>query len=160
MTLSHAHVENLPPLPKDPGSAMQEMMSTIDALRKVYIRENDALASSNTKAFLDLQDEKLAAARIYQRRIEEIMGRRAEMKNVSPVAKQKLEVMQQEFAIIARANMESIDRMRRCVTRLGDTISSAAREAAKKQRAFSYGETGKIRGTSKRSVSMGLSETA
>jgi hypothetical protein len=160
MTTHHAQVENLAPLPKDPASAMQEMMNSIDALRRIYLRENAALEASNTREFLELQDEKLTAARIYQRRIEEIMGRREEMKNVSPAAKMKLENMQQDFAVISRTNLEAIDRMRRCVNRLGETISSAAREAAKKQRSFSYGETGHIKNSARKTVSMGVSETA
>ena len=50
--------------------------------------------------------------------------------------------------------------MQRTVERLGNTIRSAAKDAALKQRATSYGETGILDKGEKKSVSMGVIETA
>ena len=162
--MSSPHTENSsrnsPLLSKDPGKAMQEMMETIDKLRGIYVRETGALVAANTQAFLDIQQEKLNAARNYQRSIEEIINRKDEMKAVNPIIKKRLNDMQQQFSVLARENMEALARMRRCVGQLGETISNAARKTAKNQRAYSYGENGHLQISSKKSVSMGISETA
>ena len=143
-----------------PEAAMQEMMVTIDQIRDVYTRETEALDATNTHAFLEMQQEKLQAARKYQLGIEDIMRRRDEFKNISPLTKKRLADMQAEFAAITRKNMEALDRMQRCVHRMGETISAAAREAAAKHTTFSYGQSGRANVNVKQAVSMGISETA
>lgn len=143
-----------------PEEAIQDMMGTIDTIRDVYARETEALTAANTRAFLDMQEEKLQAARKYQIGIEAILNRRGDFKNVNPVMKKRLADMQAEFAAITRKNMEALDRMQRCVHRMGETISSAARETAAKNRTFSYGENGKAHVNVRQAVSMGISETA
>ena len=61
-TQKHSVVES--GLSPNPEKAIQEMMSTIDALRGVYIEETDALEKADTNAFLNLQDKKLKTAQI------------------------------------------------------------------------------------------------
>lgn len=162
--MSSPHTENFSRkaslLSNDPSKAMQEMMETIDTLRNIYVRETGALVAANTQAFLDLQQEKLNAARNYQRSIEEIISRKDEMKVVNPLIKKRLGDMQQQFSVLARENMEALARMRRCVSQLGETISNAARKTAKKQGVYSYGENGHLQTSNRKSVSMGISETA
>lgn len=147
-------------LSSDPEKAMQEMMETIDSLRDVYVRETDALESVDTKAFLDIQEEKLSAAKRYQMNVEQMLARREELKEVNPLLRKRLEEMQAEFAELSKKNVEALERMQRTTDRLGDTIRDAAKEAAKKNNAFSYGESGTMHGAEKKSVSMGVSETA
>jgi uncharacterized protein YukE len=144
----------------DPNRIMQDMMDTIDSLRVIYVLETDALNDTDTKTFLELQGQKLEMARKYQAGIEKILARKEEMKNISPLLKNRLTETQKEFSDLATKNMEAIKRMQRCTERLGDTIMNAAKEAAKSQQTFAYGENGSIRGGDKKSVSMGVSETA
>jgi hypothetical protein len=149
-----------PVLPADPNMAMQQMMDTIDTLRHVYVRETEALTSADTQTFLGLQEEKLTVARKYQRSIEEFLGRSEEMRSVNPLARKRLAQMQKDFSNLANQNLEALSRMQRTIERVGNTLRNAARDAAKKQRAFSYGETGKLQSDDNRRVSMGISETA
>jgi hypothetical protein len=149
-----------PAFSTDPNTAMLEMMHTIDTLRGVYVRETEALDKADTQSFLALQEQKLDAARHYQHGVEEFLKRSEEMRSVNPLAKKRLKDMQEEFSTLAIKNMDALSRMQRTIERLGNTLRSAARDAAKKQRALSYGETGKITDDSRRTVSMGVSETA
>jgi hypothetical protein len=145
---------------KDPNKAMQEMMQTIDTLRDVYVKENAALDAADTNAFLELQELKLETARDYQNGIENILARKEQMNKINPLLKKRLVEMQKGFSELTTKNMESLKRMQRSTHRLGEMLMDAARDAAKSQRTHVYGETGAIRGKDKKSVSMGLSETA
>ena len=68
--------------------------------------------------------------------------------------------MQKNFSELTAKNMDSLKRMQKSTHRLGEVIMNAAKDAAKSQRSHVYGETGTLRGAEKKSVSMGLSETA
>ncbi len=147
-------------LSPDPNRAMQDMMDIINSLRGVYAEETEALNKADTKAFLDLQEKKMTAARQYQRGIEDILSREEQMKSVAPSLKNRLASMQKEFFGLSQKNLEALSRMQRCTSRLGETIMGAAKDAAKSQQTHVYGETGSIRDNERRSVSMGVSETA
>ncbi len=142
------------------AKAMQEMMSTIDALRTIYVRETEALDGADTKTFLSMQDEKLEAARNYQSRIQQMLARKAEMRKADPTLRRRLQEMQSDFSQLAKKNAEALKRMDRCVERLGNTIRRAAKEEAKRQRSFSYDATGSMRHAERKAISTGLSETA
>lgn len=167
---SHAHralghglspeLDDSPVLSAKPQRAMQDMMDAIDDLRSVYKEETDALQSADTPRFLNIQDRKLASAKRYQKGIEEILVRKDEMSRVDPALKQRLEGMQADFAVLATENMDALKRMQRTMERLGNTVRSAARDAVNKQRSYSYGESGKLRGNEHKVVSAGIIETA
>ena len=160
MTTPQTYKDALLVLPKDPNAAMQEMMSTIDALRNVYRRETEALEAADTKAFLEMQSEKLLIARAYQDGIGQILDRKDEMKKSNPLLRRRLEDMQKDFADLTAKNMDALKCMGRVAERLGNTIRVAAKDAAVRSRTYSYGETGSIKGSERKSVSMGVSETA
>jgi hypothetical protein len=148
-------------LSRDPSKAMQEMMDIINSLKGIYISETNALNNADTKGFLALQPDKIDAAQKYQLGIEHLMARKDEMKSANPNLKKRLADMQEEFSDLATKNMEALQRMERTTHKLVDTIVFAAKEAAQKQRIFSYGETGAVRGGEKKSLYTGrLSETA
>ncbi|MGQ0527383.1 MAG: hypothetical protein ACT4OY_05050 [Alphaproteobacteria bacterium] len=151
----------LPPLSANPDSAMQEMMGIIDNLRGIYMKETDAMTGADTDLFMKLQDEKLQAARQYQKGIEFIMDNKSDMRTAHPNLKARLAAMQEEFAALSQKNMEAIKRMQRCSQRLSETVMTAARDEARKQRAFNYAENGVIATSDRKSVSMGsINETA
>lgn len=147
-------------LSSDPHKAMQEMMSTIDHLRDVYIKETDALENSDSKAFLALQNDKLNAAQNYQSGIEQILIRKDEMRSVDPSLRKRLQKIQSEFAELGKKNMDALTRMQRCTERIGKRIRNAAKDAVHKNRAFSYDARGSLQKMEKKSVSTGISETA
>ncbi len=147
-------------LSRDPNKAMQEMMDQIDHLRGIYLDETNALENADTNTFFSLQDKKLEAAKHYESGIQQIIGRSDEMKTASPHLKKKLKDMQVEFSDLAQQNMQALERMKRCTERLGQTLRHAAKETARKKRSFSYGETGVINSANRKSLSMGVSETA
>lgn len=157
MTPTHPHGFALP---RDPKMALEETIRTIEHLHNVYERETAALESSDTRAFLSLQQEKLETAMRYQKSIEEIKDRREEMRGVSPNVKDKLRQMQSDFSNLAQKNKEALNLMQRTVERLGNTIRSAAKDVAMKKRATSYGHNGMLDKGEKKSVSMGVIETA
>ncbi|MCC7305723.1 MAG: hypothetical protein IT558_05630 [Alphaproteobacteria bacterium] len=147
-------------LSKDPDRAMQEMMDTIDTLKNVYIRETDVLIANDTKAFLALQEEKYNAAMHYQKGIEDILSRQEEMKMANPLLKRRLQEMQDHFSDLTKKNLDALHRMHRCAERLGTIIRDAAKDAVRKERTVNYGESGAIRSDDRKTVSMGVSETA
>lgn len=147
-------------LSADPNTAIQSMMESIDHLLDVYVRETDALDKADTDLFMTLQDEKLVAARFYESGITQLLARKDEMKKARPDLRSKLIKMQGEFAELSEKNLTSLDRMKRSVDRLGGTLRTAARDAARKERIFTYGKNGHIDSNKNRAISTGFGETA
>ena len=145
-------------LSTNPEKAMQEMMEAIDSLRTVYTEETDALLAVDTMKFLQLQDKKIEAARNYQSGVEQIMQRKDEFKGTTPLVREELKKKQEEFSVLACANLEALDRMTKTVKRLGERIMRAARETAEK-RTPNYSANGSLSKT-KRAVSIGINESA
>lgn len=145
---------------QNPDAALENMMATIRQLVTVYELETQALENVDTNTFLSLQDEKIAKARLYQTGMEELLGRKEEIRKANPAVKQKFEQMQADFSALSRRNMEALSRMQRTMERLGGTLRRAAQDAAKKQRAVSYGSNGILRDDDGKQISMGISETA
>jgi hypothetical protein len=145
-------------LSRDPAKAMQEMMETIDALRRIYVEENAVLGKADTRAFIGLQDRKISLARSYQSGTQQIIARKEEFKNVPPVMKSKLREAHEEFHKLASINLKSIERLKRGVGRLNERVMSAARAAAQ-QSSVNYGKKG-VLGSGERRISIGLNESA
>ena len=145
-------------LSRDPNTAMQEMMSTIDALRTIYTEENDALSTADTERFMGLQDRKIAAARDYQLGAKQMIERRDEIMKADPALKQKLQVMQKEFSEISSQNLGALDRVCKGVQRLNDRIMNHVREKAR-QDSVNYRANGSMEQNERR-LSLGLNESA
>lgn len=163
MNRSHTHIEDTrhtTQLPHNPDQALSFTIEAIESLEDVYKRETESLKNSDTKGFINLQDEKLRRAQVYQDSVKQILRRKHEMKNTSPVLQSKLKDMQEKFSRTSQENLESIKRMQRTVDRLGGTIRRAAKDTAKKNSGLGYSENGRIEGESKQRVSIGVSETA
>ena len=147
-------------LPKDPNAAASHLLSTIGRLSAVYERENEALRKADTHSFFELQEEKLQAARLYEFGVKEFLNRKDDIKKVNPDLQIKLKESQGKFSTLATQNRDALSRMQRSVERLGNTLRNAARDAARKNRVYSYGETGRVDDELKKPISTGLSETA
>jgi hypothetical protein len=147
-------------LHRDPSKAMQQMMEAIDRLRVVYEAETEALKNADTPTFLALQEEKMQSAVFYESGINEIIARKDEMKNVDPQVKRKLNQMQKDFAELSQRNMDALQRMQRTTDRLSGKIRTAAKDAAKKNRVFSYGQNGQIADDAHKHISISLQEDA
>lgn len=145
-------------IPTDPNAAMQDMMNTIDALRDLYHEENEALATTDTKRFVSLQDRKIAMARDYQQQTQTLLARKKELKKIDPALKEKLTRKQAEFSEIAAENMAALDKVRKTVQRLNDRLMSLARDSARKD-SVNYGARGDL-GNAGRPLSIGVNESA
>lgn len=144
-------------LSRDPNRAMQQMMESIDCLRKIYIEENTALAAADTKTFLGLQDKKIAAARHYQSGAAQLLERREDLKHIDIALKQQLQDKQEEFSGIMAENLKSLDRLRGGVQRLNDRVMRSARDAAQHKN-VNYSAGGELN-KNQRPYSLGLSES-
>lgn len=146
-------------LSNDPARAMQEMMQTIDALRLVYAEETLALQAADTPAFFALQDRKIETTQEYHDRMSAFINRKDEIIAVQPNLKNVMRKKQEEFSVIASANRDALDRMRRSVTRLGKRITDAASQAAARG-AVNYGAHGQMNNLGSNPVTMGINESA
>jgi hypothetical protein len=144
-------------LSRDPNKAMQEMMQVIDALRTLYVSENEALFAADTKKFLSLQPEKQKIADNYSAAAQQIVARSAEFKAASPTLRAKLKQEQEEFSRLADANIEGIERLQRGAKRFQGRIISAARDAVRKEHSV-YTARGTM-GESRRAVAMSIRES-
>lgn len=145
----------------NPKKAMQEMMDTIDQLREVYLKETQALLTSDAAGFMALQDTKIAAARNYQQGVVQMVSRKEEMKEVDPALRSQLQHMQADFSKLATKNMKALERMQKAMDRFGGTLREAAREAVKKDRSTSYTANGKMSVDEAKRITAGtISETA
>jgi DNA uptake protein ComE-like DNA-binding protein len=151
---------NMPFLSSNPEQAMREAIQSIEVLQDVYKRETSALKQADMKEFAAIQNEKLEAAKYYQRSVEDIVRRKDEMKSINPAFKEKLKSMQNNFAVLAQRNMDALSRTQRNLQRVGETIQRAAKEAVRKNSTTPYGQHGKLEVQSKRALSTGISETA
>lgn len=146
-------------LSADPARAMKEMMDAIDALRTVYLEENAALEQADTSRFLALQDRKITVARNYQSGASQMIDRREELRaKIGPDIRRQLQAKQEEFSVVSRLNMESLERMKNCTRRLGDRLMTAARDTARLD-SHRYGNRGRME-MNERRVSIGLNESA
>lgn len=141
------------------AEALQNMMQTLDNLRAVYEEETKALQLSDIKAFFALQNKKIAAAQDYHAGIAALVDRKDEMLIVHPEMKSLFSRKHDEFSIVARDNIEALDRMRRTVDRLGNRMVRAARDSAARN-SVSYGSQGHLTGSRNKPVTMGMNESA
>ena len=133
-----------PRLPSNPNKAMQQMMNTIDELRLRMIDETAALKDSNTRLFMDLQDQKLVVARTYLDGMKELMSRTDELKKADPALKERFEQTRQKFAVIAKENLDALKIMGGGMKKLEERIILAARKEADKENKFAYGSSGHL----------------
>lgn len=146
-------------LSQDPAKAMQEMMAIIDVLRSVYVEETAALKAADTKTFFSLQDRKIEAAQNYHAGLSETLIRKDEISKIRPQMKSMFGQKQEEFSVIAKENLEALDRMRRTADRLGKRIMQTARDTALRD-SVSYGVNGNLTAYKNKPVTMGLNESA
>lgn len=131
-------------VPADINVALLHTIIAVTALRDVMIKENEALELSSTPAFMDLQEEKVDAARRYELLVSSLMDRAADIKLADEKLKEQLQRLQTSFGEVATANRNHIERMRNATQLLGDRIMKSARVEAERQNQFAYGSSGKM----------------
>lgn len=129
-------------VPADTNLALTHTIVAVNALADVLQRETQALKDTKTKAFMDLQDEKVEAGRLYELLVTTLMDRGSAVKKADPKLKARLQSMQTRFGEIAAENLKWLERMKNATGRLGETIMREARKSAEKQTQFAYGATG------------------
>lgn len=148
------------PLSKDPSMAVQETMETISKMRAVYEQENNTLATSDTKGFMALQDQKMRVAEEYQSRMAALMARKDDLKSVDPDLKNQLRTMHKDFSDLVTQNKSALERMQRCMGRLSGMMHNAAKEALQKHRTTAYNADARVHDNDRRAVSTGVITTA
>lgn len=156
---NHSAIQNA--LPADPSRAMQEMMNIIDSLTRLYTQEADALEKTDTAEFISIMQNKEHMTNRYLMGFQNLINRKDEIKNsASPSLRITLEEKERALKIAGQRTVSALERMERCTKRLSDSILNAGREAAAKQRVFSYGENGIVNKSEHKTVSMGVKQTA
>lgn len=136
---------------------LKDLMITITALRDVLLKENDALAHTNTRAFLAVQDEKVSVARKYEALMTDLLSR-DDIKNADPQIKKQLLSLEQGFTEVMKDNLIRLDRMKSATEKLGDRIMKSARKSAESMTQFAYGSAGTMQKGTKATI--GVSEQA
>ncbi len=144
--------------PEDVNVAILHTIIAVTALRDVLQKETAALKEANTALFLDLQDEKVEAARRYEKLVNALMDRGAAVKSADAKLKDRLQKLQGDFSAVAEENLSWIKRMEKATKALGETIMRAARKSAESQTQFAYGASGKMQRGGKAMI--GLDERA
>lgn len=155
-----ALARNHPLLSTEPEQAIQDMMSTIDTMRSIYVEETKALESSDPEGFFVIQGKKMETARRYQSSIIEILERKEEMRNIDPTLKERLESLYTSFSRDVEANKMALKRMQMTVDRLKKTINRATLTAATRRNAVSYSKSGALERDERKVLSTGINETA
>lgn len=152
--------EKLRVLSRDPDKAMQEMMETIDDLKNLYAKENEALRSGDVHKFMKMQEDKLLMAYQYQSDVKNLMERSDDIKEKgSKFLIESLRKKHDEFEKMGNKNKENLERMDRIMGRIGERLINAAKRAALSE-SVSYTSSGSINGKAKEVVSTGVIETA
>ncbi len=145
-------------LSEDPHQAIHDMMKTIDDLREIYAEENEALRKADSKRFVSLQKRKIDAAFQYRAGSQQIIKRSDEFKKTDPALRKQLIEKQQEFSVLANANIEALARMRGTLDALNERLLGAARRAVIKKD-INYGNKGEMH-KSNEPLSLGINESA
>ncbi len=130
--------------PADINVAILHTIIAVTALRDVLTKENEALEASKTKVFLELQDEKVEAARRYELLVNHLMDNGADTKNADTKLKAQLQRLQGDFSAVCQRNLELIERMKNATEKLGECIMKSARKTAEAATQFAYGSSGKM----------------
>lgn len=145
-------------VPSDINVAILHTIIAVTALRDVMLKENDALAAVSTRGFMDVQEEKVDAARRYEVLVNALMNRADEIKSADGKLKEQLQRLQGSFGDVAKINRDSIERMKNATKLLSERIMKSARTDMEKQTQFAYGASGKMQKGNK--ALMGLDERA
>lgn len=141
----------------DVNNMLRNLIITVTALRDVLIRENEALEQSNSKAFLDIQDEKVAVARRYETLMTAMLDRK-DIGSADPKLKAQLLFLEEGFTTVMKDNLVRLERMKNATERLGERIMKSARKSAESAAQFAYGASGVMQKGVK--ATMGVSEQA
>ncbi|MFA5592497.1 MAG: hypothetical protein WC989_04205 [Micavibrio sp.] len=141
----------------DVNKLLRALIVAVTNLRDVLLRENDALDHSNSQAFMDLQDEKVAIARHYEGLMVSLLNR-TDLQTADTRLRSQLLSLEEGFSTVMKDNMEKLERMRGATERLGEQIMSAARKSAENMSQFAYGSAGTMQKGGKATI--GLSEQA
>lgn len=141
----------------DVNRVLKDLIITVTALRDVLLRENDALDHSNSRAFMEIQDEKVAIARTYEHLMTGLLGRE-DIESCDVRLKNQLLSLEEGFTSVMRENLTKLERMKSATEKLGERIMKSARKSAEGLTQFAYGSSGTMQKGVK--ATMGLSEQA
>lgn len=130
-------------IPASLNTALLHTIVAVTTLRDVLARETEALKNTNSREFLDLQDEKVEAARHYESLYNNIVNRPLdEIKTADPKLKEQLLRLEDDVRKTMKANVQAIKRMENATVQLGERIMKSARKTAESMTQFAYGASG------------------
>lgn len=135
---AHATVAQIPPIDlKGMPAVIIPMIEAIRLYDELLCEENAALRAGNSKAVEALLDRKVAATRLYQERLRNLLGDAQNTKSLTPDQRTRivgqvrcLEQRAHENTILLKANMNAIEQ-------LFEVINTAARKMRHQDLAYS-----------------------
>ncbi|HRC26348.1 MAG TPA: hypothetical protein PKX87_02835, partial [Alphaproteobacteria bacterium] len=118
-------------------------------------------ASSDLAGFFSAQDSKTEAARSWHGAFVQISDLKGPTPSPAPAdMKAQLEVVHRTLSETVANNRAALERSARSFQRLGDRIATHVRRAASEKSQVSYSAAGTMQSATRRTVSMGVSESA
>jgi len=136
---------------------LKDLIIAVTALRDVLLKENDALAHSNSRAFIDMQEEKVTVARRYEMLMSSLLER-DDLKTADNALKNQLLSVEKDFTDVMQENLVRLERMKNATEKLGERIMKSARKSAESMTQFAYGAGGTMQRGNKATI--GVSEQA
>ncbi len=133
----------------DINITLRQALTAVMDLSLILEQETAALKASQTSVFLELQDQKMAAAQKYEGLVSSLMSYGADIKNADPRLKERLQTMQSHFSVVLTENLKWMEQMKQATQRLGSRIMLGARKSLEKQTQGTYGSTGKMQNSGK-----------
>ncbi len=144
---------------QNPVKDVEALLTATERLIGIYEQETEALKSSDTKTFLNLQENKIEMSHQYQNLHTHVAERKEELKELPITLKEKLQDMDLKFKNTAHRNLKALNAMDKSMTRLNERIMKAAREVMQEKRAR-YGADGSLTIEQNKSISIGLNKSA
>lgn len=151
------------PLPAAPAPAVVEALrAKTRALCDILERETRALSGGDVPSFLAAQAAKQENAKAWHTAFVDVSAVRAAGPG-SPFpddVRAQLQALHATLSATIERNRAALERSARSFQRLGERIVTHARRAATEKSTVAYSAAGTVRNAARRTLSMGLSESA
>ncbi len=157
--------KNMPQASVTAGGSAQGLVESLRlktrALCEILDAETRALASSDLPGFFSVQEGKTQAAQSWHGAFVELADLKGRAPSpISADLKAQLEAVHRALSETVAHNRAALERSARSFQRLGDRIMTHTRRAALERSPVSYSAAGTMQAPAKRTLSMGLSESA
>lgn len=138
---------------------MKGLEQTVSAMITLLGKETEAVKAIDVSTFIALQDEKSVVLDDYQSRLRTLLTHKENIKTLPDSMKQRMRDLEHSLSIARVENMARLERAGKSFERLRDRIVHIARETAIRTGA-SYGPTGLMRTSARKTISTGVHDQA